>query len=98
MNFNEAEILSYTSQNNFLAGGEFRYGSTKLLSITSVIDTKISNSDFSGVKESQEKLMQLISGAHNLQEININGTDFGSGRIVSINSGFISLPLFTKLA
>ena len=86
MNFNEAEILSYTSQNKFLAEGEFRYGSTKVLSITSVIDTKISNSDFSGVKESQEKLMQLISGAHNLQEININGTDFGSGRIISINS------------
>ena len=54
MNFNEAEILSYTSQNNFLAEGEFRYGSTKVLSITSVIDSIISNADYSGVKESQE--------------------------------------------
>ena len=86
MNFNEAEILSYTSQNNFLAGGEFRYGSTKLLSITSVINSQNSNTDFSGVKESQEQLMELISGAHDFQKVIINGTDFGYGKILSINS------------
>lgn len=86
MTFNDAEILSFTSQNNFLAGGEFRYGSTKVLSVTSVINSKTSNSDVSGVKESQEKLMEVISGAHDLQDIIINNVSFGSGRIISINS------------
>ena len=86
MIFNEAEVLTYTSQNNFLSDGEFRYGSTKVLSINSVINTKLSNTDFSGVKESQEKLMELVSGAHNFQETIINGVNFGSGKIISINS------------
>ena len=86
MNFNEAQFLTYNHQNNFLADGTFRYGSTKALSIESVIDTRVSNTDGSGVKESQESLMELISGAHNFQKIIINGVDFGYGRVISINS------------
>ena len=65
MNFNEAQFLTYNHQNNFLADGTFRYGSTKALSIESVIDTRVSNTDGYGVKESQESLMELISGAQN---------------------------------
>ena len=86
MNFNEAEVLAYTNQNNFLEGGDFQYGSTKLLSIQSVIDTRVSNSDSSGVKETQQSLMELVSGAHDFEKIVINGVDFGYGRIISINS------------
>jgi hypothetical protein len=86
MNFTEAQLLGYSSRNNFLSDGEFRYGSTKLLSIDSYIDTRISNSDASGVKESQEAIMKLVSGAHDFQEIIINNYDFGSGRIISIDA------------
>ena len=86
MNFTEAQLLSYSSQNKFLSEGEFRYGSTKMLSIESFIDVRVSNADASGVKESQEKLMQAISGAHDFEKIIVNGHDFGYGRITSIDS------------
>ena len=61
MNFTEAQLLTYTSQNNFLLNGEFRYGSTKMLTIESYIDTRISNEDASGVMESQKKIMEPIN-------------------------------------
>ncbi len=85
MNFNDAELLTYTSQNNFLSDGDFRYGSTKVISIDSYIDTRYSNTDQSGVKEFQQEIMTLISGANDFEKIIINGHDFGYGRIKSIN-------------
>ena len=87
MIFSDAQLLTYTSQNNFLSDGEFRYGSTKIISIDSIVDTRSSNTDQSGVKESQEEIMKLISGAYDFEKIIINGHDFGYGRIKSINYG-----------
>ena len=87
MIFSDAQLLTYSSQNNFLSDGEFRYGSTKIISIDSIVDTRSSNTDQSGVKESQEEIMKLISGAYDFEKIIINGHDFGYGRIKSINYG-----------
>ena len=87
MIFSDAELLTYTSQNNFLSDGEFRYGSTKIISIDSIVDTRSSNTDQSGVRESQEEIMKLISGAYSFEKTIINGYDFGYGRIRSINYG-----------
>ena len=85
MIFSDAELLTYTSQNKFLSDGEFRYGSTKVISIDSYIDTRYSNTDQSGVKKFQQEVMTLISGAKDFEKITKNGHDFGYGRIKSIN-------------
>ena len=86
MNFTQAQILTYSSQNSFLSDSEFRYGTVKTLAIESFVDVRGSNADFSGVSQSQEALMELISGAHDFEKIIINGHDFGYGRILNINS------------
>ena len=85
MEFNEAQLLTYSHENKFLSDGSFRLGGIKTLNVESYIDLRSLNVDSSGVAEMQTNIQSLITNAHDYENIIINGRDFGTGRIVSIS-------------
>ena len=86
MEFNEAQLLTYSHDNRFLSDGSFRIGGNKNISIESYIDLRTVNVDQTGVSEMQTNIQSLITKAHNYENIIINGRDFGTGKIISIST------------
>ena len=88
MNFTNAYVVGVDRNNQYLGERTAQYRSVDTISVEGYIDVRGSN-DFSGVRQTLSAIeSNFISPTDNknvLQEININGTGFGTGRIVSLD-------------
>lgn len=82
INFTNCDLLTYSSQNRFLGNGIFRYGSTKNLTIEgNILDLQ----NMQGVSGVFSGVQKIVKDANDFDLIILNGIDFGSGRVLSIN-------------
>jgi hypothetical protein len=80
--FNNVELLGYTHQNNFFGEKSLFYSSTRTVSIRGyVLDLASSN----GVDGVFNGVNQLIDQTKDFQDININGQNFGRGKVKSFS-------------
>lgn len=77
--------IGVSYQNKFLGENFGNYARTKTISLRGTLDFRSSNTDNDGVKEALSSYAQIASSAHNSSSITINGHDFGTGKIVSLD-------------
>ena len=79
--------ISIAYENKFLGENFGNYSRIKRITFNGIIDSRLSNLNSSGVKESLSVMTGLASTAHDQTATNfvINGRDFGKGRVVSID-------------
>lgn len=82
IDFQNASLVSYSHNSEFLGDGVFRYKITKQLSVDGYI-LDLSNQD--GVSGIWSGMSGFISGATDYDAILLNGVNFGSGKINTIN-------------
>jgi len=81
IDFQGARVLSYKHNNNYF-GDNFRYGTTKSLSVEGSI-YQLRNEE--GVQPVWSGISGIVNGAVDYDDIILNGTNFGRGRIESLN-------------
>ena len=88
MIFTNAYILGVQRKGDFFSDNVGRYRSVDTISIEGYIDSRASN-DRKGVRQTLVAIQNYVSAANSsassLEEITINGSGFGSGKIVSID-------------
>jgi len=77
--------IGVSYQNKFLGENFGNYARTKTISLRGTLDFRSSNTDNDGVKEALSSYAQIASSAHNASNITINGHNFGTGKIVSLD-------------
>ena len=77
--------IGVSYQNKFLGENFGNYARTKTISLRGTLDFRSSNTDDDGVKEALSSYAQIASSAHNASNITINGHNFGTGKIVSLD-------------
>ena len=80
-----AVAISY--ENKFLGENFANYARTKKVTLKGHIDSRSSNTDSSGVKETLSSYSQILSSAHDQTNVDfrINGLFYGKGRVLSID-------------
>lgn len=79
LNFQNADLLSLSSQNTFLGDGIFRIGRMVDLTIEGNLLTLSNQSGVSGIMSGVE---QFLQDSIDWQPVILNGIDFGSGRVI----------------
>lgn len=87
LTFDNASVLSYSVQNNFLGDSSFNINSVKNISIQGYIDSRAGNTDYSGVRETFSEITTMSDNGHDyhFNDLTINGVNYGRGRITSMN-------------
>lgn len=85
LNFPNVAVLGLTQQARFFGAG-FQYASFRRLSIAGTLNDLAGTYGISGVWSGQEGLLATIRNNANYQPLVLNGVDFGSGRIESIDA------------
>jgi hypothetical protein len=88
--FNNVSVIGISSQGSFLGESINRYRTVETISIEGFIDSRSSNTDMDGVKETQQTISTYITNASSsdtnvIQEITVNGSSLGNGKIISLN-------------
>ena len=88
MIFTNAYILGLQRRGGFLGENVGRYRSIDTISIEGYIDVRNTNDDLKGVRESLVDIQNYVNAANSLSEvvqpIVINGSGFGSGKILTL--------------
>lgn len=86
MDFQNVKLLTYDHKNNFWGNNGFKYGSTVSFSINGYI---LDLTNTSGVKDIFQACKILSDSLGNIQDIIVNGVNYGRGKItnVSFDSG-----------
>ena len=86
MNFQNVKLLTYDHKNNFWGNNGFKYGSTISFSVNGYI---LDLANTSGVKDVFQVCKSLSDSLGSIQEIIVNGVNYGRGKItnVSFDSG-----------
>jgi hypothetical protein len=88
MIFSEAYILGVQRRGGFFGENVGRYRSIDTISIEGYIDVRNTNNDLKGVRESLVDIQNYVNAANSLsdvvQPIVINGSGFGSGKILNL--------------
>ena len=88
--FNNVSVVGISSKGSFLGENINRYRTVESIEIEGYIDSRSSNTDMDGVKETQETISTYITNATAtetdiLQEIKVNGNSLGSGKILTLD-------------
>ncbi len=95
LTFDNASVLSYNVQNNFLGDSAFNINRTKEIGIEGYLDSRATNLDHKGVRETISEISTMISNGHDYHFDNlvINGITYGKGRVTNLS--FDSAPEVT---
>ena len=88
MEFTTAYILGVQRRSDYFGENVAQYRSVDTISIEGYIDTRASNPDFKGVRHAIAQIDSYVTAASNssvTENIIINGTGFGTGRIVNLD-------------
>lgn len=89
MNFTQAYILGVQRRNDYFGERTAQYRSVDTISIEGYIDVRSENTDYKGVRQVLSDIQSYVDAASAssavVEEININGTGFGTGRLTSID-------------
>ncbi len=89
MEFTNAYILGVQRRNDYFGERTAQYRSVDTISVEGYIDVRTSNSDYKGVRQALAVIDSYVTAASSseavCENIIINGTGFGTGRLVNIN-------------
>jgi len=88
MEFTTAYILGVQRRNDYFGDSTAQYRSVDTISIEGYIDVRSSNSDYKGVRQALDQIDSYVAasaGQSVTENIIINGTGFGTGRLLTIN-------------
>jgi hypothetical protein len=89
MEFTNAYILGVQRRNDYFGDRTAQYRSVDTISVEGYIDVRASNSDFKGVRQALAAIDSYVTAASSssavCENIIINGTGFGTGRLVDID-------------
>ena len=89
MEFTTAYILGVQRRNDYFGERTAQYRSVDTISIEGYIDVRSDNTDFKGVRQTLSRIDSYVNAAAAsnavTENIIINGTGFGTGRLVNIN-------------
>ena len=89
MEFTTAYILGIQRQNEYFGERTAQYKSIDTISVEGYIDVRESNSDYKGVRQALSVIDSYVAAASSssavCENIIINGTGFGTGKLVSLD-------------
>ena len=88
MEFTTAYILGVQRRSDYFGENVAQYRSVDTISIEGYIDVRASNEDYKGVRQAIAQIDTYVNAASNpavTENIIINGTGFGTGRIVNLD-------------
>ena len=84
LSFPNVSLLAFNQENRFFDAG-YNYSNIQKLTINGYILDLISAFGISGVWTGQQGILNTVANNNNFQSLNLNGVQFGSGRINNIN-------------
>ena len=88
MEFTTAYIVGVDRNSEYFGERTAQYRTVDSISVEGYIDSRSANEDFKGVRQTlssiQDNFVDPLNNANVCEEIIINGSGFGTGRVVSI--------------
>ena len=88
MNFSNAYILGVQRRSDYFGERTANYRTVDTISVEGYIDVRASNTDYKGVRQALSEIDSYVNSASTedvLDSIVINGTGFGTGKIISLD-------------
>jgi hypothetical protein len=88
MDFTRAYIVGVDRSSEYFGDRTAQYRTVDTISVEGYIDSRAANSDFKGVRQTLSSITSFVNQADNTnvcEAITINGSGFGTGRLVNIN-------------